>query len=199
MSPARLLLAALGEWDESAVRAAVGHTREHPALSRAAVGWDAALAARRVDGLAVPLLVAGALWRRGRTGDAAYGDGATVLVGWAAQSLAKGMVRRPRPDVVPLVRTPGTSTPSGHVANVTTVALVLHDAARRAALPRPVRRGLDAALAAVVVVTGIDRVAVGAHRPSDVVAGVALGVAVHATCAGTLRRWRCDGPRTAVR
>nr|WP_241744381.1 phosphatase PAP2 family protein [Cellulosimicrobium arenosum] len=107
----------------------------------------------------------------------------TVLLGWAAQAGAKAAWRRPRPDVVALVPTPGSSTPSGHVTNLTVVAVVVHGLVAGSALSPTARRTVAAVLALVVVLTALDRVAVGAHRPSDVVLGTVLGVAVGAACA----------------
>jgi|GEM_PF-3148754 len=215
MHDARRLATAVAAWDDRAASTAVGWVRSRPAVARAAVGWDAALAARRVDVVLVAALLVGAADRSRRPGAAgratagrATADGSrspaapspraleaaalTVLVGWVAQSAAKAVVRRPRPPLAsgaPLVRTPGSSTPSGHVANLTTAALVVHDVAARAGCSPAARRVLAAALAALVVVTALDRVAVGAHRPSDVAAGATLGVVVHAACARIL------GPR----
>ena len=214
MHDARRLAPAVAAWDEHAASRAVDRVRSRPALARAAVGWDAALAARRVDVVLVAALLLGAAHRSRRPGPAhgvehgATADGSrspgapspralvvaalTVLAGWAAQAAAKAAIRRPRPPLgsgAPLVRTPGSSTPSGHVANLTTAALVVHDVAAHAGVPRTARRALAAALATLVAVTALDRVAVGAHRPSDVAAGAALGTIVHAACARIL------GPR----
>jgi undecaprenyl-diphosphatase len=104
---------------------------------------------------------------------------ALLLVAWTlagralvgVQKLAFGRVR-PEFDV-PTVGTAGFSFPSGHSANATLVylmiaLLVLTPGAQR-------RRGLIAAGIAAFLI-GISRVLLGAHWPSDVIAGWAFGL-----------------------
>jgi undecaprenyl-diphosphatase len=103
----------------------------------------------------------------------------TMLVGWSIGALSKLLVQRARPivddDTVP--HAVGYSFPSGHALNITVAACVmvfllwpvLSTTSRRVAI----------VVAAVVVVTvGLDRVFIGAHFPSDAVAGFILGVGI---------------------
>ena len=108
--------------------------------------------------------------------------GACVLVAIGFCFAAKRLVSEPRPwNLVPHLMVPeswesapknGHSWPSGHTTAIFALAAAL------ARLPR--RRALDwGALGLVWVVaalTGIARVAVGAHFPSDVVAGALTGL-----------------------
>jgi undecaprenyl-diphosphatase len=83
-----------------------------------------------------------------------------------AVKLAVGRERPPAADAEPLIPLPSSSSfPSSHAAMSTAAAFVLTEA--RPALA-PVWVAMAAAMAA-------SRVYVGAHHPSDVVAGVAVG------------------------
>ncbi|MBC9717198.1 phosphatase PAP2 family protein [Streptomyces sp. TRM66268-LWL] len=78
----------------------------------------------------------------------------------------KRLVRRPRPDVDPLVRTAGRhSFPSSHATSAAAAAVAF------GAL-RPAGARLVPPLAAAMCVS---RLVVGVHYPSDVAAGAALG------------------------
>lgn len=102
----------------------------------------------------------------------------TMMVGWGIGGISKLIVQRARPivdDSVPHAQ--GYSFPSGHALNITVAASVmvfllwplLSTAGRRVAV----------ALAVVVIVlVGMDRIFLGAHYPSDVVAGFILGVGI---------------------
>jgi diacylglycerol kinase family enzyme/membrane-associated phospholipid phosphatase len=103
------------------------------------------------------------------------------LASGAANVLSKRVVGRARPavDLTPLARrlikAPSTTSfPSGHSASAAAFATGV-------LLENPLLGVPVAGLAAAVAAS---RVAVGAHYPSDVVAGVSLGVA-----AGLLTRW----------
>jgi membrane-associated phospholipid phosphatase len=103
---------------------------------------------------------------------------ATLSAGWLLGFGAKLVVQRVRPVLdEPLSRSDGYSFPSGHALNitlVTTVLLVLlwpllTAGGRRVAVP---------ASAVAVVVVGLNRILLGAHFPSDVIAGMLLGLVV---------------------
>ena len=103
---------------------------------------------------------------------------ATMMVAWVVGELLKLVVQRARPMLdVPLSLPPGYSFPSGHALNITVAAgvvLVLmwplwSGAARTAAVT---------VAAVVVVLVGLDRIFLGVHFPSDVVAGYVLGCCI---------------------
>lgn len=98
----------------------------------------------------------------------------------AAYSLTELLVARPRPPaaLVHVVRhTAGFSYPSGHVVFFCWFLPVLVLAVVRPHLPRAFEVAGWIVALAVVGLVGIGRVDVGEHWPSDVLGGVALGVA----------------------
>ncbi|GAA1435799.1 hypothetical protein GCM10009616_33890 [Microlunatus lacustris] len=100
---------------------------------------------------------------------------ATMMVSWVAGAGFKLLVARPRPVVEsPLAHAAGYAFPSGHALNVTVAATTLLVLQWPRLTPRRRRAGVAIAMLAVVVV-GLDRVFLGVHFPSDVLAGVVLG------------------------
>jgi membrane-associated phospholipid phosphatase len=95
-----------------------------------------------------------------------------VLTAAVVAEVVKRFVRRPRPDVVPLlVRIQRTgSFPSGHAATSAAAAAAL-------CLVAPDLAVLWIAMAGAMA---ISRIYVGVHWPSDVVAGAGLGLVVAA-------------------
>ena len=94
--------------------------------------------------------------------------------------VAKVAADRPRPDTA-FVDALGMSFPSGHALG----GLVCVAALLTIALPavRPALRGwLIAAGVVIVVATGVGRVVLNVHHPSDVLAGWALGYAYFVFC-----------------
>lgn len=96
--------------------------------------------------------------------------GAGAFVAHAAAVLIKRLVRRTRPNhpaVAVNVGTPSQlSFPSAHATSTTTAAILM---GRATGLPLP---------AMLVPPMALSRVLAGVHYPSDVAAGIALGVAV---------------------
>ncbi|GAA3575400.1 phosphatase PAP2 family protein [Kribbella ginsengisoli] len=127
---------------------------------------------------AVSLVVVIWAWRARKLKGRALWAGVTMMAGWSIGALAKLVVQRERPivdDSVPHAQ--GYSFPSGHVLNITLAASVL------VFLLWPLlsvagRRIGTAVAALVVVAVGLDRIFIGAHFPSDVVAGFILGVGI---------------------
>ena len=137
----------------------------------------------------IVIAVAGWLWWRGLRRLAAWALTALVIGGLLGVAL-KLLVERARPEFPePVYLASGYSFPSGHALNsflgVGILLLVffpvLHRSGRAAALT----------LGAVLVVfTGYDRVALGVHYVSDVLAGWAVALAVLAGTAGGFEVWR---------
>jgi undecaprenyl-diphosphatase len=117
-------------------------------------------------------------WRAKKLKGRALWAGVTLLVGWAIGVGAKLVVQRERPivdDSVPHAQ--GYSFPSGHALNITLAASVM--VFLLWPLLSVTGRRIGIAVAALVVVAvGLDRVFIGAHFPSDVVAGFILGVGI---------------------
>ena len=123
--------------------------------------------------VAAGFLVAAALWWIGR-GRLAVGLLLVILIGRALTEAQKYWIARARPDVEPhlvLVRT--SSFPSGHSASSMIFYLVL-----ALALAGRTRWRSVAAAAALLIVflTGLSRVMLGVHWPSDVIGGWSFGL-----------------------
>ena len=102
----------------------------------------------------------------------------TMMVAWNVGLLVKLLVGRARPVVDdPISHSPGYSFPSGHAFNAAVVATVLVFLLwpLLGATGRRVATGLAVAFALVV---GLDRMLLGVHFPSDVFAGLVLGVGI---------------------
>lgn len=179
----------LQELDEEVVAAATTFTREHPALLDFLLTWQAVFEPMWVN-------VAGTvvcLWVARRMPSRALWAFGTLMVTWGLTNVAKLAVSRARPVVEDaLVDPPGGSFPSGHatasaVAAVTLTVLLWPLLGPRGRVVVPVCGGL------VVLVTCADRVMLGAHYPSDVLAGVLLGTAMAGASAIGYLGW---SPRT---
>ena len=167
--------------DHTSVTAGTAVTRAEPALHSALLAWQLALQARWVN-LAVTVLCLW-VWRRHGLRTRATWAFVTLMVAWGLNLVVKEAVQRARPVVADsVVHAPGFSFPSGHAMN-TAVAGFVVTALLWPLLGRRGRAGVLAGVSAVVVITGVDRVMLGAHYPSDVVAGVLLG---GATAGGSL-------------
>ncbi|GGG22473.1 hypothetical protein GCM10007304_40360 [Rhodococcoides trifolii] len=135
------------------------------------------------------VVVAAALWRLRRRGDAAAVVIA-VFASWLIMNAIKFVVRRQRPPQPERIVDIATySFPSGHAmvsaAFVTAVfVLIATSGARRATvLLSGVLLGL------VTVAIGVSRIYLAAHWFTDVFAGWALGVACSVLVMTAVRRW----------
>lgn len=126
--------------------------------------------------LAIVLLLAELLARRPWSGIAAA---ATIGLASLGNELAKGLIERGRPDLLqPIVVEHGYSFPSGHAALSMVgygVAAVL---VARSRAPRALKVAAVVAAGCLVALIGISRVYLGAHFPTDVLAGWLAGGAV---------------------
>jgi membrane-associated phospholipid phosphatase len=121
-------------------------------------------------------LAVGALvgpWRHGALG------AATIAAASVAVQVTKAGIRRERPDVLdPLVVEHGFSFPSGHatlsMVGYGTLAILVS----RSRLPVAARILFMGLAGVVVFLVGLSRVWLGAHYPSDVVAGWTTGAVV---------------------
>ncbi|MFI2485535.1 phosphatase PAP2 family protein [Promicromonospora kroppenstedtii] len=165
----------LVQLDELAVTEGAAFAAQHPGLLRALITWQWAF-------LAVHLLVpVGAIclvywWRTGST-TRTWWALTTILTAWGLSNLLKELVRRARPVLdQPVESAGGFSFPSGHAANtaaMTTALVVLVWPSLRS---RAMRAAAVAGAVVLTVATGVDRVMLGVHYPSDVVAGLLFGV-----------------------
>ncbi|MCK6209270.1 phosphatase PAP2 family protein [Georgenia sp. EYE_87] len=161
--------------DHSAVRAGTDLTREQPVVRVVLLTWQTAFQARWVN-LAVTILCLW-VWRRHALRTRALWAFVTLMLTWGLNLVVKTGVQRARPVVDEAVaHAPGFSFPSGHAMNtaaagIVVTALVWPLLGPRARAVVPLVAGL------LVVLTGLDRVLLGVHYPSDVVAGVVLGCA----------------------
>jgi membrane-associated phospholipid phosphatase len=122
----------------------------------------------------VALLVGVSMDRRGRR-DAALAVALGTPGALVIADLDKLLVGRPRPPVHHLEPVAGSSFPSGHATQ--TAALVAALLLQRLAGPGPRALVLATAASLLVACVALSRVYLGVHYPSDVAAGVTLGVA----------------------
>ena len=112
-------------------------------------------------------------------------------LGAAAEGALKEVVGRTRPEG------PALGFPSGHVTATAAFAVIVIYLAGRSRLPARARRLLTAVAVALIAGVGLARIVLRAHWPSDVLGGLALGVAVAAAAAWWHRRRPSDRYRPA--
>jgi undecaprenyl-diphosphatase len=116
-----------------------------------------------------------------------------MATGSALGLLLKLVFARTRPSFdLPLATAPGYSFPSGHALNSAVGVLVLV-LALLPALPG-IRSRLATWLAGLLVIalTGFDRIGLGVHYLSDVIAAWLVGGALVAATAAAFETWRRD-------
>jgi undecaprenyl-diphosphatase len=139
--------------------------------------------------LAVAVLVAVLAWRGAYR--LAWWAGITMatasLLGWAL----KLVFTRARPVFdLPVGTAPGYSFPSGHALNSAVGVFVLLVVVAPALPGRGARIAAWAAAATVVLITGLDRIALGVHFLSDVVAAWLVAAALLAATVAAFQTWR---------
>ena len=113
-----------------------------------------------------------ALWRWWGWG-AALAMGLTTLVSAFTSEALKAYFGRLRPDFVPHLDFVNTAAyPSGHANNAAVVYILFIMLVPQARHP-----GWQLAAAAMILVTGLSRVMLGVHWPTDVIGGWMLGAA----------------------
>ena len=129
------------------------------------------------------------LWRRGGRRLAAWAA-VTVVTGGLASRGIKELVERARPALAdPVATANGFSFPSGHaVGSFVGCAVLLLLLGPR--LSRRRRHAATALAAGLVLLTGFDRVALGVHYVSDVLAGWSVGLAVLTGTSVAFDTWR---------
>jgi membrane-associated phospholipid phosphatase len=93
---------------------------------------------------------------------------------------AKAVVNRPRPPTM-FVFAPSTSFPSGHALEATAALLALLTLLLPV-LSRSMGRVATGVTALILLIVGVDRVALNVHYPSDVLAGWSLGYLYFLLC-----------------
>jgi membrane-associated phospholipid phosphatase len=118
------------------------------------------------------------VWRSRKLKGRALWAFVTMMVGWAIGGISKLIAQRARPVVDGSVpHTEGYSFPSGHALNITLAAGVI--VLLLWPLLSAVQRRIAVVLAIVVpVIVGLDRLFIGAHFPSDILAGHILGLGI---------------------
>jgi len=125
-----------------------------------------------------------ALWRWWGWG-AGLAMGLTSLVSAFTSELLKAFFARVRPDFVPhLDAVTSAAYPSGHANNAAVVYILFIMLVPQARHP-----GWQLAAAAMIIVTGLSRVMLGVHWPTDVIGGWMLGTAF-ALMAAAVIAWR---------
>lgn len=193
-----------GEWsplvrlDEAAVNAGTRLSGGEPGLLRALVVWQTVFLARN---LVIPVLaLCGWYWWRTRDTARAVWAAVTVLAGWALSNVLKELVQRARPVLdEPVEVAHGYSFPSGHATNTALMTTVLVLLVWPSLRSRGLRVAAVTGAALLTVATAADRVMLGVHYPSDVVAGMLLGVGFALASYLGFRHWyRHDDERGAA-
>ena len=132
-------------------------------------------------------------WRHGLIG------AITIALASIGLQLTKAVVARTRPDLLePLVVEHGFSFPSGH-ATLSMVAYgVLAVLISRSRLPWAVQLPIIVALGALIVLIGVSRIWLGAHYPTDVMAGWIAGWVIVMLYASFTRRVSREPAEAAV-
>ncbi|MDQ1288397.1 MAG: hypothetical protein QG622_1962 [Actinomycetota bacterium] len=150
---------------------------------------------------AVAAVIAVVLWQRGRHGIATWLV-VTMALGGVLSPLLKAIVGRERPVFAdPVSSADGYAFPSGHaLASMLFAAclIVLARSVARDGRRSPARRAVAVGVV-IVAITGIDRIALGVHYASDVLAGwlVALATVTVTTIAFGIRPGDAARPPTA--
>lgn len=151
-------------------------TRDTPWLRHLAVGVEDAFDTLPMTVLTI--LVGVLLLVRGHQRAAIYAVGVmalTALITW----VVKGFIGRERPEWDdPMSFLTSYSFPSGHSSSIAAAAVIATVLTGMFVRRRGLRRLATTAAVLVALLVGADRVFIGAHNVSDVIAGWSLGIAV---------------------
>jgi membrane-associated phospholipid phosphatase len=183
------------ELDRHLISAATDITRDNPWLRTVLLAWQDVTQERYVYALATVVCIV--VWRRHGLRSRALWAFTTMMVAWALQLGVKEVVRRARPVVSdPVSSAPGFSFPSGHVANASAAATVLILLLWPLLSPAA-RRWLVGTFSVVVLLTCLDRVFLGVHFPTDVLAGAIFGTGLGTASYLGYLGWDPTGPDDA--
>ncbi len=102
-----------------------------------------------------------------------------TLLAWSSQYLLKIVIARARPDGPNLlVEVTGYSFPSGHAAVTTTLLLLIGHYLCQIKIIQPYRSLVYLLAIFLSLVVAFSRVYLGAHWPSDIIAGYILGIVI---------------------
>lgn len=161
--------------DEAAIRSATGFTVRHGLVSALTV---IQLVSQPVFVYLAATVVVAWAWRSKKLKGRALWAFVTMMVGWGIGGIAKLLAQRARPvveDSVPHAQ--GYSFPSGHALNIT-LAVGVMVFLLWPLLSAGWRRVAVALAIVIALVVGLDRIFLGAHFPSDVIAGHVLGLGI---------------------
>ena len=185
----------LRDWDTSVVDAVHNQVVVRPDLGRV-LGWLSVVTHPNTVRAVSAVLVA-VLWGRGHRRRALW-LAATIAIGGGLDPILKDSVARARPVFeYPVALAPGYSVPSGHALNSMLLAaclvLLFHGPTRG----HPWRRAaLWAGAVLLVLVTGVDRVGLGVHYVTDVLAGWLVALLTVAITTTAFESWRRDAGLT---
>jgi undecaprenyl-diphosphatase len=186
--------AALREWDTSIVVSVHDQVVTRPGLARVLV-WLGVVLHPNVVRLVTAVLVM-ALWWKGHRRRALW-LAVTIALGGTLDPLLKNSIARARPVFQePVSLSAGYSFPSGHALNSMLLAACLVLLAHGPTCGHPAHRtAVWSGAALLVLITGADRVGLGVHFITDVVAGwlVALATVAITTIAFESHRRRVLG------
>ena len=138
----------------------------------------------------IPAVAIAAMWALGQRHLSIFL--AAAALSRVLSGIVKGWVDRPRPSasVVDVVyELGGPSFPSGHVLGAALFYGFLIYCAELSISNKAVRRLVQGSLATVILLMGYSRVELGAHWPTDVLGGFAIGLLVLGAMVWLHRRW----------